>query len=238
MTLDQAYTILGLRPGADRIEVEQAYTASMRKLRLQMTPGMPMATRHQAPNRIPQLERAFELVKNAATPRTQPTSARRCPPPKAKPPGRHAGPPRTASPPASQPVSSVPRLVVAAGAVVVMGIVAVLIVLFSARSKAPETVSESVVPTAILEAPSTTARLRVLSVPWSYAEVDGKPLGPSGQVDAFTVRPGKHQLVLRQGNRIFPVTVSVPENHETTVYAQLEKGQVHVSHKKIQLARD
>jgi len=66
--------------------------------------------------------------------------------------------------------------------------------------------------------------------------VDGQPLGPSRQVDAFTVQPGTYRVALRQGNRVFPVTVSVPENCETIVQAQLEKGQIHVSHKKIQLA--
>jgi hypothetical protein len=181
-----------------------------------MVPGMPLATRHQAQDQTLELTAAFELVKNAATLHTQPTAASR---------------------PAFQPVFAVPRLVVIAGAVAV-GIVTLLIVLFLAHSMAPETASEAAVHTVALEAPSGTAKLRVLSVPWSYVEVDGTALGPSGQVDAFTVQPGKCQLVLRQGNRALPMTISVPENYETTVQAQLEKGQIHVSHKKIQFAYD
>jgi len=181
-----------------------------------MVPGMPLATRHQAQDQTLELTAAFELVKNAATLHTQPTAASR---------------------PAFQPVFRVPRLVVAAGAVAV-GIVVLLVGPFSARSKPPETAGETAMYTTAPIASSKTARLRVLSVPWSYVEVDGTPLGPSGQVDAFTVQPGKCQLVLRQGNRALPMTISVPENYETTVQAQLEKGQIHVSHKKIQFAYD
>lgn len=233
MTVDRAYSVLGLRPGAARIQVEQAYTASLRRLQLQMVPGMPLATRRHAQDQIIELAAAFELVKNATTTPAA-ASARRRPLPKTKPPGRYAGPPRPAGPPASQPVFTVPRLVVAAG--VAVGIVLLLIVLFSARSKAPETVSETAVYTSALEAPSGTARLRVLSVPWSYVEVDGTALGPSGQADAFTIEPGECRLVLRQGDRVFPVTISVPEDCETIVHAQLEKGQIHVSQKKIHIA--
>ncbi len=211
MTVDRAYSVLGLRPGASRIEVEQAYTASLRRLQLQMVPGMPLATRHQAQDQTLELTAAFEQVKNAATLHTQPTAASR---------------------PAFQPVFAVPRLVVIAGAVAV-GIVTLLIVLFLAHSMAPETASEAAVHTVALEAPSGTARLRVLSVPWSYVEVDGTALGPSGQVDAFTIEPGECRLVLQQGDRVFPVTISVQEDCETIVQVQLEKGQIHVSHKKI-----
>ncbi len=76
-----------------------------------------------------------------------------------------------------------------------------------------------------------TARLRVLSVPWSYVTVDGESLGPSGQIDAFTLKPGDHEVVLRQGDRVVSRTVHLPGNSETIIKAQFEKGLIDVAHK-------
>jgi hypothetical protein len=76
-----------------------------------------------------------------------------------------------------------------------------------------------------------TARLRVLSVPWSRVEVDGESLGPSGQVDAFVLRSGDHKLVLSRENRAISRTISLSEDSETIIKAQLEKGKIDVSHK-------
>jgi hypothetical protein len=78
-----------------------------------------------------------------------------------------------------------------------------------------------------------TARLRVLSVPWAQVKVDGRSLGPSGQIDAFAVKPGEHEVVLRQGNRVLSRTVQLPEHSETVLKAQLEKGQIDVAQKAI-----
>lgn len=234
MTVNQAYSVLGLHPGASRIDIEQAYTASLRILRLQMVPGMPLATRRDAQDQILELNAAFELVKNAARPAAPPKGSRKCPPPRVQPAGRYAGQPGASSQTAGKPVSTVSILMVAAS-VVLVGIVVLLVVLFSMRSRAPETASRTAVRST---APSRTARLRVLSVPWSYVEVNGTPLGPSGQADAFTVQPGECQLVLRWSSTAWATTISVRENCETIVQAQLEKGQIHVSHKKIPLAPD
>ena len=237
-SLVEAYSALGLRPGAGQVEVEQAYAASLRRLQLQMVPGMPLATRRRAQDQILKLAAAFEQVKNATT--TPASSARRRPVPKTKPAGRYAGAPRPASQPALRPVFTVRRLVVAVGAVavVVVAIVVLRVVLSPVHSMTPATASETTIRATAPAARSKAARLRVLSVPWSYVEVNGRPLGPSGQVNAFIVQPGDCQLVLRQGDRVFPVTVAVQENCETTVYVQLEKGQFHVSHKKIHFAHD
>ena len=78
-----------------------------------------------------------------------------------------------------------------------------------------------------------TARLRVLSVPWSQVQIDEKQLGPSGQLDAFALKPGERKVVLRQGNRVLSGTVRLTERYETTIKAQLEKGTIDVSHKPI-----
>ncbi len=78
-----------------------------------------------------------------------------------------------------------------------------------------------------------TARLRVLSVPWSQVKVDGKSLGPSGQIDAFALKPGDHEVVLRQGNRVLSQTVHLPEHSETVIKVQLEEGEIDVAQKRI-----
>jgi hypothetical protein len=74
-----------------------------------------------------------------------------------------------------------------------------------------------------------TARLRVLSVPWSYVTVDGQSLGPSGQVEAFILKPGDRKVVLRHGGRVLSQTVHLAEGSETIIKAQLEKGYIDVA---------
>jgi hypothetical protein len=76
-----------------------------------------------------------------------------------------------------------------------------------------------------------TARLRVLSVPWSYVTVDGQSLGPSGQVEAFILKPGDRTVVLRHGDRVLSQTVHLAEDSETIIKAQLEKGYIDVAQK-------
>ena len=133
-----------------------------------------------------------------------------------------AGQPRAAGPAALNPVFGVPNPVILAS-LVLAGIVVLFVVLFSVRSTASDNQDR-------------TAQLRILSVPWSYVEVDGTPLGPSGQVDPFTLKPGEYKLVLYQGGRVLARTICLRENRETIVKAQLEKGQIDVIHKQIQLS--
>lgn len=78
-----------------------------------------------------------------------------------------------------------------------------------------------------------TARLRVLSVPWSQVRVNGEALGPSGQVEPFALKPGVYRLELCQGQKVLSRRIELSENAETLVEAQLEKGQIHVAQRKL-----
>lgn len=217
MTTAQAYHILGLRPGAGRTEIERAYTAALRAVQLQLVPGTPLAVRQKAQDQIAELKTAFEYIKNTAAPRAHPKRTGRCSQSPAKPvPGRARRPP-VIRPPALNQVVGTPKPVILAG-LVLAGIVSLFVVLFDVRSTASDN-------------QDGTARLRVLSVPWSYVEVDGTPLGPSGQLDPFTLKPGEHKLVLRQGDSVLSRTISLRENCQTVVKAQLEKGRIDVIHK-------
>ena len=70
--------------------------------------------------------------------------------------------------------------------------------------------------------------LRVLSVPWCYVEIDGKPLGPSGQAKPFEVTEGKHTLTFRRNGRILTKKIDVPKGQKILVKATLDKGIINV----------
>jgi len=197
MTTGQAYHILGLRPGAGRMEIERAYIAALRVLRLQLVPGTPLAVRRKAQEKITELTCAYQLLKSVAAPTAQPTGPVSVP----------------SGPTPSRPAHS---WVLPAG-FAVAALVLVAVVFGMWPSPAPQE--------------PKTARLRVLSVPWSYVTVDGQSLGPSGQAKAFILKPGDRKVVLRQGERVLSQTVHLAEDSETVIKAQLEKGYIDVAQK-------
>jgi hypothetical protein len=261
MTATQAYHVLNVSPGAGLPEIEQAYKAALQTLQLQLVPGLPVAVRQKALAQIAELKSAFEFLKNMMAPGVQPTwgggpmppqpRPTAVPPiqPMAMPPIRPAAIPQVrpfagfpvqptalppvppvggfpAQPPAMMPnpfgqgpVASTYPWVLPAGFVLAAVVMLSVIVL-------------CVGSTASLER-QKTARLRVLSVPWSHVKVDGKSLGPSGQIDAFALKPGDHEVVLRQGDRVLSQTVHLPEHSETVIKVQLERGHIDVAHKRI-----
>jgi len=80
MTTGQAYHILGLRPGAGRMEIERAYTAVLGRLQRQLVPGTPLAVRRKAQEKITELTCAYQLLKSVAAPTAQPTGPFSMPP--------------------------------------------------------------------------------------------------------------------------------------------------------------
>jgi len=245
MNATQAYRILKVRPGVSLGEIEQAYVNALRTLQLQLVPGQPMPVRHQAQDQIAELKSACEFLKNMTKPSISPTiggaqAAMPAPPagiprlqpmpmpqiPPAAIPQSPPGPglplqPAVPSPPPSAwaPVAPSYPWIIPASLVLAVSVTLIVVWLCLWSSVSPRE--------------RNTARLRVLSVPWSYVQVDGKSLGPSGQTDPFVVRPGDHEVILRQGNRVLSRTVHLPANSETVIKVQLEKGQIHVANKRI-----
>ena len=127
MTTGQAYHILGVRPGASRTEIEQAHTAALRVLQLQLAPGTPLAVRQRAQDQIAALKTAFERVKKA-TP-VQTTRTGRYPQPQVQPVAGSAGQPRTTGPASLHQVFAAPNPIILAS-FVLAGIVALFFVLF------------------------------------------------------------------------------------------------------------
>jgi hypothetical protein len=70
--------------------------------------------------------------------------------------------------------------------------------------------------------------MRVLSVPWCEVELDGRPLGASGQLAAFEVSEGPHKLVLKRNGKVLTRTIALPAGRQTIVKIDFEGGQVHV----------
>jgi hypothetical protein len=253
MNATQAFHILNVSPGASQVEIEQAYRAALQALQLQLVPGQPVAVRQKAQAQIAELKSAFEFLKNMAAPAVQPTWAGGPAPPQVRPTmvpqARPAAIPQaqpfagfpvqpTAMPPVQgvvglpvQPPAMMPNPFGAGPAAVTYpwiipaGLVLAAAVMLSV-------VLLCMGPTASLKR-QESARLRVLSVPWSYVTVDGQSLGPSGQVDAFALKPGEHTATLRQGQRILSQTLQLPEKSETVIKVQLEKGTIDVAHKQI-----
>ena len=197
MTTGQAYHILGLRPGAGRMEIERAYAAALGHLQRQLVPGTPLAVRRKAQEKITELTCAYKLLKSVAAPTVQP--------------------PRPVSMPLGPTPAGPPHSWVLPAGFVVAAVVLVAAVLGMRPSPSPQK--------------EGTARLRVLSVPWSYVIVDGQSLGPSGQAKAFILKPGDRKVVLRQGERVLSQTVHLAEDSETVIKAQLEKGYIDVAQK-------
>lgn len=70
--------------------------------------------------------------------------------------------------------------------------------------------------------------LRVISVPWCDVELDGKQLGPSGQVEAFRAVKGNHKLVFRKRDKILTTNIQLSKDKLTTVNVQFKEGEIHV----------
>lgn len=243
MTAIQAYQILNVRPGASWPEIEQAYRDALQKLQLQLVPGQPVAVRQKAQDQIAELKSAFEFLKNVGSPGAQPACAGGYAPPQA---------PRTAIPqlqpmPMPQiPPTAIPQVQPGQGLPIQpTGPAAIPLGLSPAAPSYPWVVPASFVLAAAVMlfvillcvgssaslSRKKTARLRVLSVPWSYVTVDGTLLGPSGQVEAFALKPGEYKLALCKGDTVLSRTLRLPKDCETIVEAQLEKGQINVTQK-------
>ncbi len=228
MTLTQAYEVLNVSPNAGWAQIEQAYRTGLQALHLQLVPGQPVTVRQKAQEQIAKLSSAFEFLKSRLCPQGSGAGVGVGPPPVPLPQVQPV--PITGVPPVAPPVpppGTVPNPLGSAPAVFaypwIMPAAAILATIVMLL-----VIGMSVVPVARARR-QETARLRVLCVPWADVRVDGRPLGPSGQAQAFTVKPGRHTLSLHRGNRVWSKTIELAPGGETVVEAQLEKGTIHVT---------
>jgi hypothetical protein len=224
MTAQQAYQILGVRPGAGWAAVTQAYTTALQAAQRQLVPGKSLAVRQKAEDQIAALKTAFEFLQNTAGPSGSAAPSREYAPPPRPSTSTFRAPPGRGGPAVPISVPAIPNPAVLAGFALAAAVV-LFIALACLRATGPDHKKEN-----------KTAHLRILSVPWSYVTVDGQPLGPSGQANAFVLSPGEHKLVLCQGQTTLTKTISLPHDGETIVRVQLEKGQIDVAHKPIPLS--
>jgi len=228
MTVAQAYRLIGARADIDSVELERIYRARLQKVQRLLVPGHPVAIRQQAQQQVAELAEAWEVLKKHVV--------RCCPPPgRRNYSGARTLPPR--------------RLVeMGAGFLIVAAIICVITSLCfthapedKARihksvsvdlereisSPKPKLVAGHTAAPARVEKPMV--RMRVLSVPWCYVEVDGKSLGPSGQAEAFEVREGPHKLRLFRGNKVLTKTIELTKGSHVVVKAQFDKDRIDVS---------
>ncbi len=238
MTATRAYQILNVSPTAGWAEIERAYQTALQALHLQLIPGQPMTVRQKAQDQIAELKSAFEFLKNLIGQAGSAAAGQARPPvpiPQFQPMPTPAIPPnavpqfQAAMGSPVQPTATMPNpfrpgqsvstfpWVIPAGFILAAAVMLIVILLClgsGISAKGPK-----------------TARLRVLSVPWSDVKVNGESLGPSGQVEAFALKPGRYTLSLWQGDSVLSRTIELMENTETVVEAQFEQGTIHAKQK-------
>lgn len=217
MTVSQACRILNVKAGCSRREIEQVYKARLQLLQLQLVAGRPLAVREKAEHDIAQLKTACEFLMQKAGngaqshprhPQKHPVSMPVGGSPRQTPARRT----RVASQWAVAPISN--------SGVLTSFLIAAMVMLGVILLCSGSLVSEN---------SNKTAKLRVLSVPWCYVEIDGKPMGSSGQAEARALQEGRHRFVLRRDNMVLSRSVYLPKDSLTIIKVGFEEGTIDVS---------
>ena len=217
MTLDQAYKVLGVGRHTAFADIQQAYQSRLKQLQLKLSACTSPSDRKIAQDLIKQLVEAWTIIqKNTpqnnivppiASPKTSaPQTKIPLPRPKTS---RHSNNTHTSA--STTNVSTKSVVIALAIAAFLMLMVITLCTCSYSDYKA-----------------RSMGMLRVISIPWCEVELDGKSLGPSGQVGAFNVVKGKHKLVLRKGDKTLIKQIQTEKDKLTTVTVQFKQGDIYV----------
>jgi hypothetical protein len=223
MTVDQAYHVVGARTDSDSVELERLYRIRLQKLQRLLIPGHPMAIRQQAQQQISELAEAWELLQKHVVRSSPPRNHR-----------HYSG--------ASDTAWSLPRMVeMGTGFVIVAAIMCVITLLCFTQASLSRSMNKGTTAELgkntlhVTNHPSVTpivqtpmAMMRVLSAPWCEVELDGRPLGASGQLAAFEVSGGTHTLAMRRNSKVLTRQITLRAGQQTVVKIDFEGGQVYV----------
>ena len=217
MTLDEAYTVLGVSRYSALADIQQAYQSCLKQLQLRLSTCTSPLDRQKVQNMIKQLVEALGVIqKNAAQNNPVPpitnqkTSAPQTSIPRPRS-GTNRHPKNTHTSPSTTQVSGQNAIIPLGIATFLMLLVAILCTSSYSNYKA-----------------KSMGMLRVISVPWCEVELDGKSLGPSGQQKAFIVVKGNHKLVLRKGDRTLIKRIRLDKDKLTIVNVQFKQGHIYV----------
>ena len=217
MTLDEAYSVLGISRHSAFGDAEQAYKGRLKQLHLKLSVCTSPPDRQLTQDMIKQLIEAWQLIQghaatsNPAPPAANPkrsTSQTPIPRPHSNTSKRSTN----SNAPASTTRVSPQSVVIA------LAIAAILMFLVMSLCKCSYSDYKA----------RSTATLRVISVPWCEVELDGEKLGDSGQPKAFEVVQGKHKLTFRKGDKTLMKDIRLYKNKLTVVKVQFSKGEVNV----------
>lgn len=214
MTTNQAYKVIGVAQGSSGSQVEQAYKNKLQSLHLQMIPGQPLAVRERADQQVAELASAWDRLKNlpSRTYSSTATSSR-------KPSQQQTAASFTQQPRHARSIAGFcwPALSnqALAASFLIAAFMMLLVILLCVNAFASWPVGK--------------APLRVFSVPWCHVEIDGKPLGPSGQAKAFRLKDGTYNLTFRRQNKVLTKSIEVHKGYQTIIKVQFEKGKIHVN---------
>ena len=218
MTLDEAYSVLGISRHLAVGEAQQVYQSRLKQLQLKLGVCTSPSDRQITQDMIKQLIQAWQMIQgHAATSNPAPsaasstTSAPQTPIPRT-----HSNTSRhSANTSASASTTKVsPQSVVIALAIAA---ISMFLVITLCRCSYSDYKVRS------------TATLRVISVPWCEVELDGEKLGPSGQPKAFEIVQGRHKLTLCRGNKTLMKDIRLHKNKLTVVKVQFRKGDINVN---------
>ena len=217
MTLDEAYSVLGISRHSAFGDAEQAYKDCLKQLQLKLGVCTNRPDRQLTQEMIKQLMEAWRMIRghaapnNPAPPAANPkTSAPQTRVPRPYPnTNRHST--NTNASASTTKVSPQSVFIALAATAFLMFLVIILCRYSYSDYKA-----------------RSTATLRVISVPWCEVELDGEKLGDSGQPKAFEVVQGKHKLTFRKGDKTLMKDIRLYKNKLTVVKVQFSKGEVNV----------
>ena len=213
MTLDEAYTFLGLDNRCSFVNVEREYKEQLQKLHSQLSRSLSPQDRKRNMEDTKNLKEALDIIQRHA--RNNPGGQNTTNPAGPQPHDPSAN--RSGNTNASSTSWTWPKLVIPASFLIVA--LMTLMVILAFRKEYSDYSKKAVV------------EFRVLSVPWCYVELDGISLGPSGQAKPFFAMKGKHTFTFRGNNKRFTRKLRLNQGKVATINVQFAREKVNVVHK-------
>ena len=204
MTEAEARTLLNVGTHCTRAEIEQAFQRKQAQLQAKTVAGNPRHERLRALSELGRLPEARKILLNALHQAT--------PGPSSQPPVSTGAPSQGQAMPRPGIALSGPHVAVAMSWVIA-GVVMAFIALSCIRAVSGR----------------EPAQFRVFAAPWTNVEVDGQPLGASGQPKPYRVPSGRRMLRLERDGKVIQRRVRFSSDRPTIIRVQFDKGDIHVS---------